>query len=63
MNIILKNIKELPDAANAAFWRETIGCSKLTMDRAEKKGALVPSGTKAHKLYMKTNILKWLGVE
>lgn len=59
MQILIPNLKDLPDVARAVVWRELIGCSALTMKRA---GTLIPSGTKAQKLYTKKSILAWIGV-
>jgi hypothetical protein len=62
MQILIPNLKAWPDVANPAVWCELIDCSLLTMRRAEKSGVLVPAGTKAHKLYTKSAILRWLGI-
>jgi hypothetical protein len=63
MQLLIKKLDEWPDVARAKVWRELIGCSPITMRRAERAGALIPSGTQGHKLYTKTAILRWIGVQ
>jgi hypothetical protein len=63
MNILIPNLDDLPAVATRAVWRELLDCSDLTMRRAELRGDLIASGKTNHKLYRKTDILKWLGIE
>lgn len=62
MQTLIPKLHDLPDVARASVWRELIGCSELTMERAERAGTLVPSGTKSQKLYTKKSILGWLNI-
>ena len=51
-----------PAVASAAYWREVLNCSRSTLERAERSGALVPTGSNAHKLYSKSAIFRWLHI-
>lgn len=62
MQLLIPKLNDWPDVARATVWRELLDCSALTMRRAERAGTLIPSGTKAHKLYTKKSILRWIGV-
>jgi hypothetical protein len=62
LDTLIPKLNDWPDVARASVWRELIGCSLLTLKRAERAGTLIPSGTKAQKLYTKKSILAWIGV-
>jgi hypothetical protein len=63
MKILIQNLDDLPAVAPRAVWRELLDCSDLTMRRAELRGDLIASGKINHKLYRKSDILKWLGIQ
>jgi hypothetical protein len=63
MNTLIPKLNDMPDVARAAIWRDLIGCSERTMERVERAGTLIPSGTRSQKLYTKKAILRWLGIQ
>jgi hypothetical protein len=61
-NILIKNLDELPAIASAKYWCSVLGCSRLTLSRAESSGKLRPCGPPAHKLYSKAAMLAFLNI-
>ena len=60
--MVIRIPDDCPAVASAAYWRKVLDCSRSTLERAEKRGALVPTGSKAHKLYSKSAIYRWLRI-
>jgi hypothetical protein len=61
-NIIIDDLDKLPAIAHAQFWCETIGCSRMTLQRAEASGKLKACGPPYHKLYAKAAIMAFLNI-
>jgi hypothetical protein len=61
-NILIDDLDALPAIASAKYWCQTLGCSRLTLSRAETAGKLKPCGPPAHKLYSKEAILSFLNI-